>query len=460
MYDYDVTVIGGGPGGYTAAIQAARAGKKTCLVEAGQLGGTCLNVGCIPTKVMVGCAGLLWEIRRAEKFGITGINKDKVGVDLPRLLERKRAVTSRLTQGVAALLHGNGVTVVKGKASLRDGHTVMVEEGRKIRSEYIIVAAGSESVSLPIPCEEGCRVLTSTQALELTALPASLAVLGGGVVGVEFAYIFSRLGCKVTVLELTDRILPMVDEEISRLAQHSLERAGVVFHLGTRVTELKRGKILFQQNGRQGQVESEAVLMAAGRRPNTEGLGVQEAGLELERNAIRCDRAMRTNIPSILAVGDVNGKSMLAHTAFHEARQAVDTICGHAGHMSYERIPSCIYINPEIACVGLTEAQAKERYGDRVKVGRFPIPANGKSLVEGNEEGLFKVIVDSRYGEILGAHLMGGHVTEMIGEVCAAMEAEATAEELIQTVHPHPTISEGLGEAVCAAWQGWTVHNL
>lgn len=460
MYDYDVAVIGGGPGGYTAAIQSARAGKKTCLIEAGQLGGTCLNVGCIPTKVMVKCAGLLEEIRRADRFGITGIEKTSVGVDLQGLQNHKREVTSRLTRGVAGLLQGNGVTVLHGKASLKDGHSVEIQGERTVRSEYIIVAAGSESVSPPIPCQEGCRVLTSTQALELKTLPASLAILGGGVVGIEFAYIFSHLGCKVTVLELTERILPMVDEEIARLAQQSLEQAGVVFYLGAQVTSLERGQVLFQQNGKQGQVQSEAVLLAAGRRPNTEGLGVEEAGLELERRAIRCDRAMRTNIPSILAVGDVNGKSMLAHTAFHEARQAVDTICGRLGHMSYERIPSCIYIHPEIACVGLTEAQAKDRYGDRVKVGRFPIPANGKSLVEGNEEGLFKVIVDGQYGEILGAHLMGGHVTEMIGQVCAAMEAEATAEELMRTVQPHPTISEGLGEAVCAAWQGWTVHNL
>lgn len=460
-YDYEVTVIGGGPGGYAAAIQAAQAGKKTCLIEEQELGGTCLNVGCIPTKVLVKSASLLHEIRRAGQFGITGCDFAGAELDMQALQDRKRAVTKQLVGGVAGLLKGNGVKVLQGKAAFQDAHTVAVGAEKTVTSEYFILATGSETTIAKSIAQEGeCRVLTSTEALALNEVPASLAVLGGGVIGIEFAYVFSQMGCKVTVLEMMDRILPMVDAEISALARRRLEQAGVAFYLGASVNALRDDRVLFTMEGQEREIRAAAVLMSVGRRPNTQGLNAQGIGLEFDHSAIGCDGTMRTSLPHIYAVGDVNGKSMLAHTAFHEARTAVKNICGEEAIMRYDRVPSCIYTQPEIACVGLTEEQARERFGDGIKVGRFPAYANGKSLVEGDTDGMFKVIVDGEYGEILGVHLFGQHVTEMIAQCSAAMEAEATAEELIRAVQPHPTVSEGLGEAFLSAWTGRAVHNL
>lgn len=460
-YDYEVTVIGGGPGGYAAAVLAAQAGKKTCLIEARKLGGTCLNVGCIPTKVLIKSASLLHEIRRAGQFGITGCDFAGAELDMRALQDRRRTVTKQLVGGVAGLLRGNGVALLQGRAVLQDAHTVAVGAEKTVTSNYLILATGSEAVIARSIAQEGdCHVLTSTEALTLSEAPTSLVVLGGGVIGIEFAYIFSQMGCKVTVLEMMDRILPMVDAEISALAQKRLEQAGVTFYLGASVKALRDDRVLFTMEGQERELGAAAVLMAVGRRPNTEGLNAQGIGLEFDRSAIACDGTMRTNLPHIYAVGDVNGKSMLAHTAFHEAWTAVKNICGEEAVMRYDRVPSCIYTQPEIACVGLTEEQARERFGDGVKIGRFPAYANGKSLIEGDTDGMFKVIVDREYGEILGVHLYGQHVTEMIAQCSAAMEAEATVEELIRTVQPHPTAGEGLGEAFLAAWTGRAIHNL
>lgn len=460
-YDYDVVVIGGGPGGYAAAIQAAQAGKRTCLIEAGKLGGTCLNEGCIPTKVFVKSAALLGQVRRAEEFGITGAGFAGASVDMGRLQRRKEQIVQTLTGGVRGLLQGNGVTVLRGRASFRDAHTVAVDGGEAICGEYFIVATGSAAaVTGAIAREGNCKVLTSTEALELREVPESIAILGGGVIGMEFAYLLSAMGCKVTVLEMMDRILPMVDAEVSGLACKRLEKAGVVFRLGAQVKTVREGEVVFAAEGREDQVPAEAVLMAVGRRPNTEGLNAREIGLKFDRSALWCDETTRTSLPHIYAVGDVNGRSMLAHTAFHEAETAVKNICGGRAVMRYDTVPSCIYMEPELACIGLTEEQAREKYGDKIKVGRFPAAANGKSLVEGDSDGLFKVIVDGELGEILGVHLYGQHVTEMIAQVSLAMEAEGTAREVIASVQPHPTVSESLGEAFLSAWKGKSIHSL
>ena len=254
----------------------------------------------------------------------------------------------------------------------------------------------------------------------------------------EFAFLLSRLGSKVTVLELMDHILPMVDPEVSALAQKRLEKGGVTFRLGAKVSRVENNRVYYEYNGAQEQLEAGAVLMAVGRTPNTEGLNAQGIGLEFDRNAIKTDLCLCTNVPNIYAIGDVNGKAMLAHTASHEGMVAVANICGRHEEMHYDRIPSCIYLEPEIACIGLTEPQARENYGDNLKIGRFSMMANGKSLVEGDTDGLFKVIVAGDTGEILGVHLYGQHVTDMIGEVSVAMTAEATVEELIGSIHPHP----------------------
>ena len=459
-YDYEITVIGAGPGGYETAIKAAQLGKKTCIIEAASFGGTCLNVGCIPTKALIRTADLLSEMKEADKFGILGVDPSKLTVDMKKLQARKGMVVKTLVNGVKGLLRGNKVSVVEGRASFVDEHTVEVG-GKKITSEYFIIATGSSVFIPPFIAQEGTNnMLTSTEALDLDYVPQSIAVIGGGVIGVEFAFLLNKLGSKVTVLELMDHILPMVDQEVSKLAQKRMTKEGVTFHLGAKVSKVKDNTVYYELDGKECQVKADAVLMAVGRTPNTEGLNAQGIGIEFDRKAIKTDEHLRTNIPNIYAIGDVNGKVMLAHTASHEGMVAVANICGHSEEMRYDRIPSCIYLDPEISCVGLTEAQAREKYGENIKVGRFQMVANGKSLVEGDTDGLAKVIVDAEFGEILGVHLYGKHVTDMIGEMAVAMTAEATAEEVIQSIHPHPTVSEALAEAFRAAWDGRAINSL
>ena len=454
-------VIGAGPGGYETAIKAAQVGKKTCIIESTYFGGTCLNVGCIPTKTLIKSAELFGEVKEAAAFGVEGVDPARLTVNMKKLQERKAAVVKTLVNGVKGLLRGNKVAVVEGRASFVDAHTVSVGE-KTVTGEYFIIATGSSVFMPPFIAQEGTnRILTSTEALDLEHVPDSVAVIGGGVIGVEFAFLLNQLGSKVTVLELMDHILPMVDAEVSALAQKRLAKAGVTFALGAKVSRIKDDTVYYELDGKEQTVAADAVLMAVGRTPNTEGLNAEGIGLEFDRKAIRTDGRMRTNLPHLYAIGDVNGKVMLAHTASHEGMVAVADLCGQpTGEMDYDRIPSCIYLDPEIACIGLTEAQAREKYGDRVKIGRFGMAANGKSLVEGDTDGLFKVIVDSELGEILGVHLYGKRVTDMIGEVSVAMAAEATAEEVIHAIHPHPTFNEALGEAFRAAWNGRAINAL
>lgn len=458
-YDYEVAVIGAGPGGYETAIKAAQLGKRTCIIESTYFGGTCLNVGCIPTKALIRTADLLAEIKQAEKFAIAGVESEKLYVDMKKLQKRKAAVVKQLVNGVKGLLRGNKVDIVEGRASFQDAHTLAVGE-RKITAENVIIATGS-SVFLPpfIALEGSNKILTSTEALELDQVPGSVAIIGGGVIGVEFAYLLNKLGCKVTVLELMDQILPMVDPEVSALAQKRMSGDGVAFRLGAKVQKVKDNHVIYELGGQLCEAAADMVLMAVGRVPNTEGLNAEGIGIEFEKKAIKTDGQLRTNLPNIYAIGDVNGKVMLAHTASHEGMVALANICGGKETMHYDRIPSCIYLTPEIASIGLTEAQARERCSN-VKIGRFQMAANGKSLVEGDTEGLFKVILDGDLGEILGVHLCGLHVTEMIGELSAAMAGELTAEEMISSIHPHPTVNEALGEAFLAAWTGKAINCL
>ena len=459
-FDYEVAVIGAGPGGYETAIKAAQLGKKTCIIESTYFGGTCLNVGCIPTKALIHTAELYSKVKEASQFAIEGVDTDKISVSMPKLQARKSTVVKTLVSGVKGFLRGNKVTVIEGKASFVDVHTLSVGD-KKITAENIIIATGSSVFIPPFIAQEGKNnILTSTEALDLDHVPGSVAVIGGGVIGVEFAFLLNKLGCKVTVLELMEHILPMVDTEVSRLAQKRMAKEGIVFHLGAKVGRVKDNTVYYELDGKECQVQADAVLMAVGRTPNTEGLNAEGVGIEFDRKAIKTDSHMRTNVPNIYAIGDVNGKVMLAHTASHEGMVAVANICGHAEEMNYGRIPSCIYLDPEIACIGLTEGQAREKYGDNLKVGKFNMAANGKSLIAGDTDGLFKVIVTADTGEILGVHLYGQHVTDMIGEISVAMVAEATAEEVIGSIHPHPTVNETLGEAFMAAWNGRAINSL
>lgn len=450
-YDYDITVIGGGPGGYVAAIKAAKEGKKICLIECANVGGVCLNEGCIPTKTLIKTANIYHEILHSADFGIEGVDTAKVSVSMPKLQKRRQAVVDQLVGGVKGLLRGNKVTVINAKACFVDAHMVSAGD-KKISSEYFIIATGSNVFMPPFIAQEGQNnIITSKEALLLDHIPKSIAIIGGGVIGVEFAYLLNTLGSKVTVLELMDHILPMVDEEVSGMARKRMEKDGITFCTGAKVTKVKDNNVIYELDGKEESLKADMVLMSVGRTPNTDGLGAKEIGVAFDRNAIVTDEYLRTNIPGIYAIGDVNGKVMLAHTASHEGIVAVEHICGKTPHINYQQIPSCIYLEPELASIGLTEKQAREQYQD-IKIGKFPMVANGKSLVEGDGDGVVKVIVEGSTGEILGVHLYGKHVTDMIAEISVAMTLEATAEEIIHSIHPHPTVSESVPEAFMAAY--------
>lgn len=458
-YDYEILVIGAGPGGYETAIKASQTGKKTCIVEGKYFGGTCLNIGCMPAKALIKTAEVYATVKSAAKFGVEGLDSSKVTVSYKKMLERKNSIVKTLTKGVQVLLRANKVSIENGYASFIDEHRVQVGE-KIISAKNIIIATGSEALVPSFIKQTGeNNLLTSDEALNLDYLPENITIIGAGVIGVEFAYLFNKLGAKVTVLELMDYILPMVDKEVSDMARKRMEKDGIKFHLNAKVKEIKDNSVIYELDEKDNQISSDAILMAVGRVPNTAGLNAEGIGIEFDRNAIKTDEYLRTNIANIYAIGDVNGKVMLAHTASHEGFIALDNICGKSETMNYSRIPSCIYTNPEIASIGLTEEQAKEKH-EKIKVGRFPAVANGKSLIEGDRDGIFKTIIEETTGEILGVHLYGQNVTEMIGEIAVAMTSGTTADKMLAAIHPHPTINESLGESFMSAVRGKVINFL
>ena len=357
--------------------------------------------------------------------------------------------------GINGLLRANKVEVMVGSASFIDKNTIAVGD-RKITGENIIIATGSSAKKLPIPISEKARILTSKEALELEEVPESIIIIGGGVIGIEFAYFLASAGAKVTIVEFLDRILPMVDEEIVAQVTKQLENMGITIYTGAKVTEIKKDSVVFDRDGKTEEIDTKAVLLSVGRAPNFEGLNIESVGIRVEKGAIVVNEYLETNVEGIYAIGDVNGKSMLAHTASMEGIVAVENICGNKTKMDYSKIPSAIYIQPEIASVGLTEKEAVKKYGE-IKVGRFPLLANGKAKVEGQEQGLIKVIVEPRLHEIVGVHIYSSRATDMISELVLAMHLEATAEEMTKAVHPHPTISEIIPEAFHAVL-GKAIH--
>lgn len=454
-YDYEIAVIGGGPGGYVAAIKAAQMGKKTVIFEKENFGGTCLNVGCIPTKALLRSAEALKEVKESAKFGVINAEVADADLDLVKVQERKKGITAQLVGGVNGLLKGNGVTIKNAEATLIDAHTIKAGE-ETVTAENVIIATGSKSKNLPITIDPKAKVLTSKEMLDIDAKPESVAVIGGGVIGIEFAYFLASIGVDVTVVEFLDRILPMVDEEITTQVTAHLQEMGIKIHTSAKVTEVTADSVKFEKNGAVEEVKCEQVLMAVGRGPDLTGIDTESLGIKTERGAIITDETLKTSVPNVYAIGDVNGKAMLAHTASMEGIIAVETICGKKVAMDYSKIPSAIYINPEIASIGLTEKQAKEKYGE-IKVGRFPLLANGKAKVAGEERGLAKVITEAKYGEIVGVHLYCIHATDMIAEASVAMKLEATAEEVAMAIHPHPTVSEIMHEVMHAV-DGRAIH--
>lgn len=447
--DYDIIVIGGGIGGYVAAIKASQMGKSTCVIEENVIGGTCLNVGCIPTKALLKSVEVMNTIREGSFYGVTNLNLQGVALDLIEVQNRKNTIVDSLVYGVEGLLRKNNVTVLKEHAEFINPNTLQVGD-QKISGANIIIASGSTPKSLSIEVDTRMPVYTSTEILSLTDLPNRIAIIGGGVIGIELAYYLSNIGVKVTIIEFLDRILPMVDEEITEMVSKQFTDIGIEIYTGAKVTSADKDKVLFQKDGIVYEVQSDAVLMAVGRKPNIHSLNLDSAGVYTERGCIVSDEHLATNVKGIYAIGDVNGKSMLAHTASAEAIVAVENICGIPAKMDYDKIPSAIYIQPEIASIGLTEEQARIKYGD-IKVGRFPLIANGKAKIEGDDRGIIKIVSESRYGEIVGVHLFCVHATEMIAELSVAIGLECTADELAKAVHPHPTVSESILEACHAA---------
>lgn len=450
---FDVAVIGAGPGGYVAAIRASQLGLRTAIIEKDkELGGTCLLRGCIPTKALLHAADLLEEIRRADQIGLL---TNGVSINFEQVQRYKSRVVHRMARGVEYLMKKNNVQVLKGTGRLEGRGRISVSNSdgstRLIEAKNIIIATGSVPRSLPGIEIDGRQVITSDEILELEHIPRSLIVIGAGAVGVEFASVFSRFGSEVTLLEMLPRVLPLEDEEISSELERSLSKAGIKIFTGAMVLAVAASngaaKVSAQIGEKAQEFVAEKVLVAVGRRAYTDGLGLENTRVELERGFIKTDQYMRTAEPGVYAIGDVVQTPLLAHVASAEGILAVETIAGREPRpINYDRVPNCTYCSPEVASVGLTEAKARER-GYDVRVGHFPIHVIGKSRILGATEGLVKVVGDARYDELLGVHIVGPHATELIAEACVALQMESTVEELIRTMHAHPTVSESIKEA-------------
>lgn len=449
----DVIVIGGGPGGYVAAIRAAQLGADVALVEKENLGGTCLNIGCIPTKVLLQTAELYEEFLNSELYGIK--LDGRVSVDWNKLMKRKEEIASQLVNGVSGLLRLNNIEVIKGQASFIDKNTIDVkkEDGSAIvlKAKNFIIATGSKPFIPPIIGIGSEGVLDSTEALALEEIPKELVVIGGGVIGIEFATLFNSLGTKVTVIEMLPHILPPIDREISEIVKMKLGMEGIDIYTSAEVTSIERknGKLEVEAklDKNEVRISGDKVLLSVGRRPVTEGLNIDAIGVDMSKKGIKVNNRLETNVKGIYAIGDVTGINMLAHVASEQGIVAAENIMGINKEIDYKAIPACIYTKPEIASVGMTEAEAKKS-GIEYKVGKFMLSNNGKALIMNEIEGtMVKIITDKKYEEVLGMHIFGPRATELIAEGALALRLEATVDEIITTIHPHPTISESIKEA-------------
>ena len=458
MSDYDLLVLGAGPGGYVAAIRAAQLGLKTAIVERENLGGVCLNWGCIPSKALLRNAEVLELCKRAEEFGISFEN---LRHDFGKAIDRSRQIVRRLTGGVGFLLKKNGVAHITGEGVFRDKNTILIDGGKPVSADNIIIATGARPRELPNLPINNSTIITSRDAMELREVPKRIVIVGGGAIGVEFADIYHSYGSEVTIVEFLPRLIPLEDEEISRQLEKAFSNRGISFRTDSEVRNvmLEGGGVSVEVANEEGQtnIECDKVLVAVGIQGNTEGFGFEEVGIELERGYVQIDDEMQTNVPGIYAIGDVTGKLPLAHVATAQGVTAVESIAGlNPSALNYELMPRAIYCRPQVASFGLTEEQAKAR-GYSVKTGMFPFMASGKALAMGDAEGMVKLVVDEEGGEVLGAHMIGPEVTELLGEVGLSRLLEGTTTELGWLVHPHPSISEAIKEAALAV-DGRAIH--
>lgn len=468
-FDADIVVIGSGPGGYVAAIRSAQLGAKTVCVEKGFLGGTCLNVGCIPSKVMIASVERLHQVKTANKLGIKV--EGTVEADFPAIMARKDKVVQTQRGGVGMLFKKNGVRHIEGFASFQDAHTIEIvkNDGAKetLRAKNFILAMGSSVVNLPIPGLEGGRdanVWTSDDAVTAPFVPKKMAILGGGAVGCEFGYVFNGLGTEVELIEMMPNLLPMMDTELGVELGKLLTRQGLKVKTGATIEKCERngkGWKVHVKKGTENEVlEVDVVLLGVGRKAMTDNMNLEKIGVKLHRRGVEvANDTMRTHVPNIFAIGDVTGRIQLAHVASHEGIIAVTNAITNGDRMvDYKAVPNCVYTVPEVSSVGLTEGEAREK-GYEVTVGKFNFRPLGKAMATGEQDGFVKVVCEKKYGEVLGVHMIGAHVTDMIHEGVVALKLEATLDYMIDTIHAHPTMSEAVLEAFEDA-AGHAIHKL
>ena len=457
-----VVVIGAGPGGYVAAIRLAQLGAEVILIEKDKLGGTCLNVGCIPTKVLLHCAEVVTNLGEAQELGV---KVDSSSINWDKVQEKRKKISSQLVMGVGSLVKANKIKLIEGSASFVDKHTLNIvkkdKTEEKLTFDKLIIASGSVPAIPPIPGVKECPAcIDSTVALELDKVPKSMLVIGGGVIGIEMATAYSAFGTKVTIVEALPKILPLMDTELSKMLKKSMQEKNIEILTGTKVLSVETtafgAKVNVETEQGNKSFEAEKVLVAVGRRTYTESLDLAAAGIANDRGRITVNDKMQTNVEGIYAIGDCLGKVMLAHVASAQGEVAAENIMGANKQFNGATSPSCVYTDPEFAGVGLTEEQAKEQNKD-YEVGRFPLAANGKALIANGGQGVVKVIKGKEYNEILGVHILGPRATDLIAEAALMIGMEATVEDVIETIHAHPTLTEAVREAVLAS-EGIAIH--
>ena len=461
-YDFDVVILGGGPAGYVAAIRTAQLKLKAAVIDPERVGGVCLNWGCIPTKALLKSAELYRETRQFKRLGL---DIDVKGFDFARIIKRSRQIADRSSAGIELLMKKHSIATFQGRGRIASAHEVEILNSDGVRSRkttrHIIIATGGYPKALPGAAFDGEYILTSKEAMNLPSQPKRLLIIGAGAIGVEFAYFYAVLGTKVTLIEMMEQVLPLEDADIAETLEKSLLKLGIDIHTSTAVTSLESHAdgVTVTAEGPKGNVtvQSDLALVAVGVGANTENLGLEEAGIKIDRGFISVDKKYQTNVPGIWAVGDVIGPPLLAHVASREAIVCVEEIAGmNPSPIDYEAIPACTYCHPQVASVGLTEKQCVQKNLD-VKIGKFPLVASGKARAAGDIEGFVKVIFDAKSKRLLGAHMIGGGVTELVAELTLTRTMGATADDILRTLHPHPTLSEAVMEATADA-MGEAIH--